>query len=476
MPRVTCVSFNQDGSRLALGFDKDDVGTGSGGFCVFSCEPVSLESCSPLSASSSSLTSETSASTAVTSAALLYKTRVSAFVLASRPNVVELHDGGGSIGGVGGGGSSSSLLGELSFPASTKVLAVALRRDAVAVALSDGRAAAYSLDSLRLLRSVETGRNEFGLLALAAGGARTIFACPSGGLAEEEGEEEGGRSKKEGGGLGGFLSRGSLFRKGESEKAKREEGIVRVEFVDAERSVLVRAARHGVAALALSQEGELLATASERGTLVRVFSLGDESSASGRIAANASEETSLTPCLRELRRGGDPARMLSLAFSSSSWSSPATAEEDKRQQQQQQKQRRRPRWLAAASDRGTVHVWGLSRPPAAPSPATAAASHLPFLAAAAAAAGAPYPSSLAAERSLFHFKLQHEVEGPMLAALSFSPGGKAVLAASAATSSSRCGLVAVALPEEGGEESTSSSSSAAAELFCVPDLFALLPR
>lgn len=505
MPRrVSCVSFNQDGSRLAAGFDSDDGddtrSSGGSSFCVFSCEPVSLES-------------TMSTSTKVTSAALLYKTRVSALVLASQPNVVALHDGGGKAGATKKTSQTApSLLGELSFPASTKVLAVALRRDAVAVALSDGRAAAYSLDSLRLLRSVETGPNELGLLALAAGGARTIFACPWGGGGGAEGEEE--EEEAKGGGLfggrgGGLLLRGS--RSGGKAAPRSGAGTVRVEFVDAGRSVLVRAARHAVAALALSREGSLLATASERGTLVRVFSLegGGEGehvfAEGGGLSANkprssSSSSSALTPCLRELRRGGDPARMLSLAFSPSvasfASSTSSTAEEEKRQQQQ------RPRWIAAASDKGTVHVWSLSRPPPkTTTTGTAAASHalLPsrqqLLAAAAAAAGAPSPSSLAAERSAFHFKLpgfderkrHHEEVEPALAALSFSPGGKAVFAASAAGSSGKgggsCGLVAVALPEdEGGDEDESgisssfSATAAAAELFCVPDLFALLPQ
>lgn len=483
-----------------MGFEDDEAG--SRGFAVFTCEPVSLES------SSTSSSSASKTSTTPTSLALLFRTRVNALVLASQPNVVALHDGSSFSTSSSSSPSSSSrstLLGELSFPASTKVLAVRLRRDAVAVSLSNGRAAAYSLDSLRLLRSVETGPNALGLLSLVAGGSRTIFACPS--AVVEEGEQEEKQQRRRG--LGGLLT---SFRK--------TRGAVRVEFVDAGRSVFIRAAKHQIAALALSQSAELLATASERGTLVRVFGLGEESSASSSpsspsasSSSSSSSGTALTPCLRELRRGGEPARMLSLAFSPSvsvavaaaaatSSSSTATvamattAEEGRRQQQ-------RPQWLAAASDRGTVHVWSLlprSLPPASPQPpATAAASRrllVPsqqLLAAAAAAAGAPSPSSLAAERSSFHFKLpacdekrQQESGKEMLAELSFSPGGKAVFAASATTcgEGGRCGLVAVALPgpsEEAGdgrgeELPSSSSPSSAAGLLCVPNLLELLPR
>ena len=527
MPRISCVTFNQDGSRLAVGFE--------GGLSVFSSEPVSfLES---VSAPSPATTPSKEKTSTVTAAALLYKTRVSALVLASQPNVVALHDGGGGAATT----ASSSLLGELSVPESTKVVAVRLRRDAVAVALSDGRAAAYSLDSLRLLRSVETGPNELGLLALAAGGTRTIFACPAGSVDGEGGEEDKEKEKeKEGGGgggllggRGGFLLRGGGGSSGGGSRAPRRAGgtgtgTVRVEFVDAGRSVLVRAARHEVAALALSQAGELLATAGAKGTLVRIFALGDVEGASSIAAAappssswGATAPPPLTPCLRELRRGGDPARMLSLAFSpsvaaaasfSSSSSSSAetsttaaTTAEEKRQQQH------RPGWIAAASDKGTVHVWNLSA--RAPPPPTTTTSHVllgpsrQLLAAAAAAAGAPSPSSLAAERSAFHFKLPGFFGGggggggerePALAALSFSPCGKAVFAASATSSGkgagaggalgegeeggsrSSCGLVAVALPEEAGENerapSSYSTAAAAAEVFCVPDLFALLPQ
>ena len=524
---VSCLSFNQDGSRLAVGVD--------GALAVFSTEPVSLESCSSSGpeATRTTATTTTVASTTSkknstpTSAALLFRTRVSAVVLASQPNVVSLHDDGGSKNSssskTSSSSSSSSLLGELSFPAPTKVLAVALRRDAVAVALSDGRAAAYSLeDSLRLLRSVETGPNGRGLLALAAGGTRAIFACPSVVVAEEEeegGEEEEarGENKKEKQGLPALFRRKAQVSSRPTVAAAGEGTVVRVEFVDAGRSLFFRAARHRVAALALSRSGELLATASERGTLVRVFSLGDESNGSSSASGSASSsssfsESALTPCLWELRRGGGPARMLSLAFSpsvsgnsssssaapssSSSSSTTVTKEEggERRQQQQQQQQQQQPRpqWLAAASDKGTVHVWRLSPPPsrAASAALPASASHL--RAAAAAATGAPSPSSLAAERSSFHFKLPgvfnggndggDDDNGDTMAALSFAPGGKAVFATSATKSvegergSSRCGLVAVALPEEEEVNASTSTSTAAAELVCVPDLLGLLPR
>uniref|UniRef100_A0A1I8GU46 WD_REPEATS_REGION domain-containing protein n=1 Tax=Macrostomum lignano TaxID=282301 RepID=A0A1I8GU46_9PLAT len=81
--------------------------------------------------------------------------------------------------------------------------------------------------------------------------------------------------------------------------------------------VLIHAHQAPLAALQLSPDGELLATAGSRGTLVRLFG-----TANRRL-------------LRQLRRGADPALLYSLAWS------PASD------------------WVCAASDKGTVHVWSV---------------------------------------------------------------------------------------------------------------------
>lgn len=72
-----------------------------------------------------------------------------------------------------------------------------------------------------------------------------------------------------------------------------------------------------IAAFSLTQDGRLLATASSKGTLVRIFNTLDGS------------------LLQELRRGADRAEIYSLAFSSNA------------------------QWLAVSSDKGTVHVFTL---------------------------------------------------------------------------------------------------------------------
>ncbi|XP_073365632.1 autophagy-related protein 18d-like [Aegilops tauschii subsp. strangulata] len=82
-------------------------------------------------------------------------------------------------------------------------------------------------------------------------------------------------------------------------------------------SVSVRAHGSGVACLALSRDGRLLATAGSRGTLLRIFSTADGTK------------------LQELRRGTDGADIHCIAFSPDS------------------------KWLAVSSDKATVHVFSI---------------------------------------------------------------------------------------------------------------------
>jgi WD40 repeat protein len=70
--------------------------------------------------------------------------------------------------------------------------------------------------------------------------------------------------------------------------------------------------------MALNFSGNLLATASDKGTLIRLFSTEDG-----------------TP-LQEVRRGTDKAEIFSLIFDKNS------------------------RWLACTSDKGTIHIFRVS--------------------------------------------------------------------------------------------------------------------
>jgi len=177
-------------------------------------------------------------------------------------------------------------IGELSFR--QRVLSVKLRRDRVAVALMD-RVYVYNFSDLTLLDQIHTAPNPLGLLSLSpdVGGIShtgtgqsvgMVLACPS-------------------------INRGG----------------VRVELYGCRKTVLIDAHESSLAALSLSLSGTLLATASERGTLIRLFSTKDKN---GTL-------------LRELRRGVERAHIYCIAFSMEN------------------------QWLAATSDRGTAHIFYL---------------------------------------------------------------------------------------------------------------------
>lgn len=178
--------------------------------------------------------------------------------------------------------SKGRCIGELSFR--SRVLRVALHRNAVAVAL-EHKVLVYGFADLRLAASAETAANPRGLLALAAGPDAELLACP---------------------GL--------------------HAGQVRLEWTVTRRTRFVQAHDGALGALALTPAGTHLATASEKGTLIRVWATADGTR------------------LRELRRGADPARVDCLAFG---WAAPARRLVEP------------PDWLAVTSSHGTMHLFGL---------------------------------------------------------------------------------------------------------------------
>jgi WD repeat-containing protein 45 len=173
--------------------------------------------------------------------------------------------------------SQGRAIGELAFR--TSVRAVRLRQDRIAVAL-EHKVLLYNFEDLKQMHVVETISNTAGLLQLSAAPENAIVACP--GLSE---------------------------------------GVVRVDQLDTRRQVFINAHNSPLACLSLSSDGKLLATASTRGTIIRIFSTLDGFK------------------VRELRRGSDAAKIYSIAFSH---------------------ERPTPEWVAATSDRGTLHIFSMS--------------------------------------------------------------------------------------------------------------------
>ncbi|KAG8470216.1 hypothetical protein KFE25_008637 [Diacronema lutheri] len=165
-------------------------------------------------------------------------------------------------------------IGELSFRSEVK--AVKLRRDRVVVVL-EYKVYVYNFADLRMLHHFETISNPKGLCSLSPSSSTCVLACP---------------------GL--------------------QKGHLRVELFDIRRPTLIAAHESALSCLALNLDGTRLATASERGTLIRVW-----------------DSHSGAP-LHELRRGAEAAEIQSLAFDFEAL------------------------WLAVSSDHGTVHVFSLN--------------------------------------------------------------------------------------------------------------------
>ncbi|KAL6532984.1 Autophagy-related protein 18d [Orobanche minor] len=134
----------------------------------------------------------------------------------------------------------------------------------------------YDFMDLRLLQQIETMANPRGLCCLSHHLNTFVLVCPG-----------------------------------------RRQGQVRVEHFGLNMTKLIYAHDFKIACLTLTMDGLLLATASVRGTLIRVFNTMD-----GTL-------------LQEVRRGIDRADIYSITLSSDI------------------------RWLAVTSDKGTVHIFSL---------------------------------------------------------------------------------------------------------------------
>lgn len=167
----------------------------------------------------------------------------------------------------------SRCIGEFSFR--SEVRAVKLRRDRVVVVL-EHKIYVYNFMDLKLLHQIETLANPRGLCCLSHHLNTSVLACPG-------------------------LRRGQ----------------VRVEHFGLNMTKLISAHDSQIACLTLTMDGLLLATASTKGTLIRIFNTMDGTQ------------------LQEVRRGGNRAEIYSISLSPN------------------------VQWLAVSSDKGTVHIFSL---------------------------------------------------------------------------------------------------------------------
>lgn len=168
----------------------------------------------------------------------------------------------------------SKCIGELMFK--NEVLGVKLRRDRVVVLLNS-KVYVYRFSDLKLLDQIATISNPKALISLCSDPACNILAIPG-------------------------LHRGSI----------------RVELYDISKATIIKAHDTDLAQFCLNNDGSKLASASEKGTLLRLW------------------DTHTGDPLREFRRGMDRAEIYSMCFD------PFTS------------------FLACSSDKGTVHVFSLN--------------------------------------------------------------------------------------------------------------------
>jgi len=166
---------------------------------------------------------------------------------------------------------SGRVIKELKHP--DPVRAVRLQRDRIYCA-TESVVYVYSFQELSRQHNYDTADNPMGIFAVAP----TFLVCPAG---------------------------------------KGQTGIVRIENHKEDLGGFIKAHDSSVAMISLNADGTYMATASEKGTLIRVF------------------DTTSHKMVREFRRGSEKAAVYSLCFSPDS------------------------KFLAACSSHGTVHVFSL---------------------------------------------------------------------------------------------------------------------
>lgn len=168
----------------------------------------------------------------------------------------------------------NKCIGELKFR--TEVIAVKLRRDRVVVVL-ESKVFVYRFKDLKLLDQITTVANPKGLISLCAEPKNNVLAIP--GLAK---------------------------------------GSIRIELYDISKATLIKAHDTDLAQFALNSDGSRIASASEKGTLIRIWN------------CHTGEP------MRELRRGMDKAEIYCICFNVTST------------------------FVACSSDKGTIHIFSLA--------------------------------------------------------------------------------------------------------------------
>jgi autophagy-related protein 18 len=208
---------------------------------------------------------------------------------------------------------TSRVLCELSFV--TPVLSVLMNRRRLLVVL-ETRIHVYELPHVKLLHTIETALNPRALCVLASGGSCRV-AYPQHG-SDDDGSDMGGLKASSPPMSSAAAS--SAASAAAASAAVSAGTVVLFDALALQSVTLIRAHKGAIASLAINDSGSLLATASVRGTVIRVFALP-----AGTVSF-------------ALRRGTYAANIRCMAFAHDA------------------------PFLCAASQTGTVHVFRLGSP------------------------------------------------------------------------------------------------------------------
>ena len=166
-------------------------------------------------------------------------------------------------------------LSELKF--NQNIMNVKLRKDKIIVVCRD-KIYVFNLSTFKNIDIIETGDNSHGIVGISYEQSQTIIAYPD-----------------------------------------KKRGNVRIKNYEKSTVFSITAHENNIACITLSHDGSLLATASEQGTLIRIFN---------------TENGNL---LQEVRRGKDKADIKYICFEPSY------------------------KFIAASSNKGTIHIWSLAK-------------------------------------------------------------------------------------------------------------------
>ncbi len=168
----------------------------------------------------------------------------------------------------------SKVVSELRF--TSYVRNVKLKKDRLIV-ICDQKIYVFNLLNFQNIDTIDTFENSKGLIAVSNDPKNTVLAYPD-----------------------------------------KSQGVVMVKLYDKNTTSIIQAHESSVACMSLNYEGSLLATASDKGTLIRIFN------------------TQNSALLQEVRRGTEKAIIYSIAINQGS------------------------SLIATSSDRGTIHIFSLS--------------------------------------------------------------------------------------------------------------------